>query len=109
MNNANQMNDNLWFYSLDRGHFHTVNFPSATNDTRPVDQVLDANDDDVAVGFYTDAAGDNHGYACDIRRGRFHQVTIYGSASTSIAAATPTACWPRRTAPDPHAHLAGAR
>jgi hypothetical protein len=27
------MNDNLWFYSLDGGRFHTITFPSTTNAT----------------------------------------------------------------------------
>ena len=36
MNNANQVNDNFGFYSLDGRTFHSVNFPTKDNATPPV-------------------------------------------------------------------------
>ena len=66
MNNANMTNDNFGFYEL-----------TATVPQRPVpdrrqrqpagDQLLGVNDHDIAVGFYTDGQGNNHGYTYNIR------------------------------------------
>lgn len=89
-NNASQMNDNFGFYSLDGRHFHTVNFPTTLNNTfesqPPVNQLLGVNDRDIAVGFYTDSGGNNHGYTYDIRRHRFDEVTIPGFTSLTATA-----------------------
>jgi Cu/Zn superoxide dismutase len=85
MNNANQVNDNFGFYLKD-GRFHTVNDPN-TNGTPPVNQLLGVNNDDIAVGFYTDAQGNNHGYTFDIRNGRFGPVTVPGNPGLSLTAA----------------------
>ena len=41
------------------------------NASPPVDQLLGVNDSDVAVGFYTDGQGNNHGYTYNIRDRRF--------------------------------------
>mgnify|MGYP001032313757 FL=1 len=85
MSTANQVNDNFGFYARD-GHFHEVNFPTASAATPPVDQLLGVNDHDLAVGFYTDAAGNNHGYTYDIGHRRFASVTVPGATSVTAAA-----------------------
>ena len=61
MNNANMVNDNFGFVD-GHGHFRNADFPTGTPANPPVDQLLGVNDSDVAVGFYTDASGNNHGY-----------------------------------------------
>jgi hypothetical protein len=85
-NNANQMNTNLGFYSVDGHRPHTVMFPTDDSATPPVDQLLGVNDRDVAVGFYTDGEGDNHGYTYNIRRNHYHEVTVSGATSVTAAA-----------------------
>jgi hypothetical protein len=85
MNNANLVNDNVgWYFA--NGHFHRVAFPTTDNANPPINQLLGVNDGGTAVGFYTDAAGNNHGYTFDIDRGRFHNVTISGATSVTAAA-----------------------
>ncbi len=85
MNTASQMNDNFGFYSVG-GHFHSVNFPTTRNASPPVNQLLGVNNGDVAVGFYTDANGNDHGYRYNIARHRFRSVTIRGASSLTAAA-----------------------
>jgi len=85
MNNANEMNDNFGFYWLN-GRFHTVNFPTMNNATPPVNQLLGVNNHDVAVGFYTDAKGNSHGYTFSIFGHRFHSVTVRGATSLTATA-----------------------
>jgi Cu/Zn superoxide dismutase len=86
MNTASMTNDNFGFYA-DNGQFHSVNFPTANNANPPVDQLLGVNDHDVAVGFYTDAKGTNHGYEYSIGTGRFSSVTDPRAAGASLTAA----------------------
>ncbi|HEX6453761.1 MAG TPA: hypothetical protein VF060_30385 [Trebonia sp.] len=85
MNNANQTNDNFGFYDAG-GSFHSVKFPTTSNANPPVNQLLGVNDEDVAVGFYTDAAGNSHGYTYRIFGGRFNNVTVPGATSVTAAA-----------------------
>jgi hypothetical protein len=85
MNNANQVNDNHGFVDVG-GHFRTADFPTGSPAAPPVDQLLGVNDNDVAVGFYTDAAGNNHGYEYSIGRHRFNTVTESGVTSLTAAA-----------------------
>jgi hypothetical protein len=85
MNNANQVNDNHGFVDVG-GHFRTADFPTGSPAAPPVDQLLGVNDNDVAVGFYTDAAGNNHGYEYNIGRHRFNTVTESGVTSLTAAA-----------------------
>ena len=87
-NNANQVNANLGFYSIDGHRPHTVMFPTDDNATPPVDQLLGVNDRDVAVGFYTDGEGNNHGFTYSIgrHRHRFQEVTISGATSVTATA-----------------------
>ncbi len=85
MNNANQVNDNFGFWAQN-GHFHTVNFPTKANATPPVNQLLGVNDHDVAVGFYTDPNGNNHGYSYDIGHGQFRTISVAASPSVTATA-----------------------
>src|SRR5580700_10012177 len=85
MNNANMVNDNHGFVDVD-GHFRTADFPTGNPASPPVDQLLGVNDQDIAIGFYTDANGNNHGYEYHIRSGRFSTVTQSGVTSLTAAA-----------------------
>jgi hypothetical protein len=76
-NTANQMNANLGFYTWE-GSFHSVAFPTRHNSSPPVNQLLGVNDAGIAVGFWTDAKGNPHGYTYSIRQGRFHSVIVPG-------------------------------
>jgi hypothetical protein len=90
MNTANMANNNFGFYAAG-GRFHTVNFPTGNNASPPVDQLLGVNDHDVAVGFYTNAQGNNRGYTYDIRHHTFTRVLVPGApggtAGPSLTAA----------------------
>jgi YD repeat-containing protein len=86
MNNASMSNDNFGFVDVD-GHFRTADFPTGSPASPPVDQLLGVNDSDVAVGFYTDANGNNHGYEYNIGDGRFSTVTDPAAPGTSLTAA----------------------
>jgi len=86
MNNANMVNDNFGFWSKN-GAFHNANYPTGTPASPPVDQLLGVNNSDVAVGFYTDANGTNHGYKYNINSGRFSRVTDPNAPTASLTAA----------------------
>ncbi len=85
-NNASMVNDNSGFFVL-RGQFHTANFPGAPAASPPVDQLLGVNDSGVAVGFWTDAGGDNHGYLVNVNTGTYRSVTDPNAPSASLTAA----------------------
>ncbi len=84
-NTASMVNPNFGFYTWG-GRFHLVNFPTTNNASPAVNQLLGVNDSDVAVGFYTDAKGNNHGYTYSIIRHRFHSIYIWGAASLTASA-----------------------
>jgi len=84
-NNTNQVNDNTGFV-LRHGVFHSVAFPTHDNTNPPVNQLLGVNDDNQAVGFYTDAAGNSHGYRYDVSRQTFTAITVPGAISATTAA-----------------------
>ena len=86
MNNASQMNDNFGFWQRN-GKYHVADFPTNDAASPPVDQLLGVNDGDIAVGFWTDAAGNNHGYEYDINNGRYAAVTDPSAPSASLTAA----------------------
>jgi hypothetical protein len=86
MNNASMVNDNHGFYAF-AGQFHTADFPAGRPATPPVDQLLGVNDSDVAVGFYTDANGSNHGYEYNIGTHRYGSVADPNAPGTSLTAA----------------------
>jgi len=78
-NNANMTNGNFGFYAVRGTQFHEVNFPTNNNASPPVDQLLGVNDHGVAVGFYTNAQGNNRGYEYSIRTGQFSRVLEPGA------------------------------
>ena len=84
-NTASMMNPNFGFYTWD-GRFHLVNFPTGNNASPPVNQLLGVNDSGVAVGFYTDSKGNNHGYTYSITRHRFRSIYIWGATSLTASA-----------------------
>jgi hypothetical protein len=86
MNNASMSNDNFGFVEVD-GHFRTADFPTGSPASPPVDQLLGVNDSDVAVGFYTDANGNNHGYEYNIADNTYSSVVDPGAPGTSLTAA----------------------
>jgi len=86
MNNASMTNDNHGFVESD-GHFRTADFPTGSPAAPPVDQLLGVNDEDVAVGFYTDANGNNHGYEYNILTSRFSSVVDPAAPGASLTAA----------------------
>ena len=51
-----------------------------------VEQVLGMNDKDKAVGFWTDANGNDHGFTYDVGSKQFSEVDIRGFASTTVSA-----------------------
>ena len=73
MNTASMTNNNFGFVESG-GHFRNADFPTGSPASPPVDQLLGVNDNDVAVGFYTDANGSNHGYEYSINTSRFSTV-----------------------------------
>jgi hypothetical protein len=87
MNTANMSNNNFGFYAENGQGFHTVSFPTTNNANPPVNQLLGVNDHNVAVGFYTDAKGTNHGYEYRIAEGSFTRVTEPGHPGASLTAA----------------------
>ena len=86
MNNANMVNDNFGFVDVG-GHFRNADFPTGSPANPPVDQLLGVNDSDVAVGFYTDANGNNHGYEYNIGSNRYRSVTDPKLPGASLTAA----------------------
>ena len=86
MNNANMVNDNFGFVDVG-GRFRNADFPTGSPASPPVDQLLGVNDSDVAVGFYTDANGNNHGYEYNIGSSRFSTVTDPSLPGASLTAA----------------------
>ena len=86
MNNANMVNDNHGFYKLRGHHSHTADFPTGSPATPPVDQLLGINNSDVAVGFYTDANGINHGYKYNIKANHYSTVTDPNAPTASLTA-----------------------
>jgi len=79
-------NANFGFYAIHGAHFRSVNFPTTNNSSPPVNQLLGVNDHGIAVGFYTDSAGNAHGYKYAIATGHFSTVTVPGATSVTAAA-----------------------
>src|SRR5579863_5822457 len=67
------------------GVFHEVNFPTG-NQADQLGELLGVNNDDVAVGFYIDGSGNNHGFEYNIGTHRFSIVTESGARSLVAAA-----------------------
>ena len=64
-----------------------MNFPTGNNASPQVDQLLGVNDHDVAVGFYTNAQGNNRGYTYNIRTRSFTRVLVPGAPAARPARA----------------------
>ena len=77
-NKASQVNNNFGFWARNH-HYHPVLFPTASNSSPPVNQLLGVNDHRVAVGFYVNAAGNNRAYRFNIRTRHFRRVKVPGS------------------------------
>jgi hypothetical protein len=61
-------------------------FPAASNSSPAVDQLLGVNNSDLAVGFYTDASGANHGFTYNIHTNRYQEVTVPNASSVQATA-----------------------
>ncbi len=79
-NTASQMNANIGFYTWE-GRFRSVAFPARDTSSPAVNQLLGVNDAGIAVGFWTDAKGNPHGYTYSITSGQFRSVIVPGSVS----------------------------
>ncbi len=86
MNNANQVNDNHGFVEF-HGIFRTADFPAGSPASPPADQLLGVNDRGIAVGFYTDANGNNHGYEYNIRANSYKGLVDPLAPAASLTAA----------------------
>jgi probable HAF family extracellular repeat protein len=85
---ADANGDNFGFVDHD-GTFTDVvdpNAPKSAPGAPTVQQLLGINDKDVAVGFYTDANGNNHGFTYDVKSGSFDAFAIAGFDSTTTTA-----------------------
>ncbi|MBV9423887.1 MAG: hypothetical protein JOZ98_13315 [Solirubrobacterales bacterium] len=81
------MDANFGWVAFNGHHFRNVNFtPMQGLGTPAINQLLGVNDRDIAVGFATDADGNNHGYTYNIRTNEFNEITIPGSSSVTAAA-----------------------
>ena len=56
------------------GRFVQADFPTGDPASPVTDQLLGVNDFDIAVGFWVDGQGNNHGYEYNINTGRFSSV-----------------------------------
>jgi hypothetical protein len=84
-NNASGDDNNFGCYLMD-GRFRSVSFPAADKARPPVNQLLGVNNNDIAVGFYADAKGFDHGYRYDIATKTFAVVAVAGASSVVAAA-----------------------
>jgi len=82
--NKGSGDDNRAFVSV-HGYFIDGDFPTDNPASPPVDQLLGVNDHNVAVGFYTDASGNNHAYTFDIRRNQFTEIMVSGITGPTAA------------------------
>ncbi|MGH3153085.1 MAG: hypothetical protein ACRDOB_20490 [Streptosporangiaceae bacterium] len=86
VNTASMSNDNFGFVDVD-GHFRNADFPTGDPASPPVDQLLGVNDNDIAVGFFTNGQGNNRGYEYNISTGRYSRVTDPAAPGASLTAA----------------------
>ena len=82
---AGQAADKLAFYLMG-GRYVSVGNPARGQASPPVNQLLGVNNRNVAVGFYADAGGQDHGYLYDIATKRFSPVTVRGASSVTATA-----------------------
>jgi hypothetical protein len=79
------------------GQFRNADFPTGDSASPVTDQLLGVNDGDIAVGFWVDGQGNNHGYEYNISTGRFSSVTDPQDQGASLQA----------TAINDRGHIAG--
>jgi hypothetical protein len=88
-NNASGVNANYGFVHKTVGSYTAVFdplTPAASSTVTPTNQLLGINSSNVAVGFYTDASGLNHGYTYTVSTGAFSTpITISGDSTTAAA------------------------
>ena len=83
--------NNIGFVEHD-GQFKSVFDPAGSplatqaNQKPATQQLLGVNGYDVAVGFYTDANGVNHGFTYDVGQGSFKEVNVAGFTNVTAAA-----------------------
>jgi hypothetical protein len=68
------------------GHFRQADFPTGDSASPVTDQLLGVNDNDIAVGFWVDGQGNNHGYEYNINTGRFSSVVDPQNQGASLQA-----------------------
>jgi hypothetical protein len=68
------------------GHFRMADFPTGDPASPVTDQLLGVNDSDIAVGFWVDGQGNNHGYEYNINTGRFSSVVDPQDKGASLQA-----------------------
>ena len=68
------------------GRFRNADFPTGDSASPVTDQLLGVNDSDIAVGFFVDAQGNNHGYEYNINTGRFSSVVDPRNQGASLQA-----------------------
>ena len=85
MNTASMSNNNFGWVNVN-GHFRQADFPTGNPASPPVDQLLGVNDSDIAVGFWVDGQGNNHGYEYNINTGRFSSVVDPQDKGASLQA-----------------------
>ena len=68
------------------GRFRNADFPTGDSASPVTDQLLGVNDSDIAVGFFADARGNNHGYEYNINTGRFSSVVDPQNQGASLQA-----------------------
>jgi probable HAF family extracellular repeat protein len=85
---ADAAGDNFGFVNQN-GVFRDVVDPAGLNKAAggmTTEQLLGVNDKDKAVGFWTDANGNNHGFTYNLDSHNFTEVNIAGFASTTTTA-----------------------
>ena len=68
------------------GRFRNADFPTGDSASPVTDQLLGVNDADIAVGFWVDGQGNNHGYEYNISTGRFSSVVDPQDQGASLQA-----------------------
>jgi probable HAF family extracellular repeat protein len=84
------MDSNFGFVDF-RGHFINVNNPNTPTKAPSFNQLLGVNNNNIAVGFYTDANGANHGYTYTINGGTFSGDINDPNAGTGMGQGTTAA------------------
>ncbi len=79
-------NANFGFFAVGDSAFRKVDFPTASNSSPPVNQLLGVNNSGVAVGFYVNSAGNARSYLYNIHTGRFRTVQVPGGVSVTATA-----------------------